>query len=147
MASDLAELVLNLEASDTAHPAFSKMFVETEVAEDNKAISKETGIVLDALGAMLQTYGKYAFDTDFKNGDEIRRLVHSWMLHATMGAPRPDHTNDRPSAGVFYRDWKGLQQFIGETRRDESKYVTRALDDMRSVVWAFVAAKIGRAHV
>ncbi|MFN8666641.1 MAG: GGDEF domain-containing protein [Gemmatimonadaceae bacterium] len=108
--------------------------------DDNKAISKETGIVLDALGAMLQTYGKYAFDTDFKNGDEIRRLVHAWMLHATMGAPRPDHTNDRPSAGVFYRDWKGLQQFIGETRRDESKYVNRALDDMRSVVWAFVAA-------
>ncbi|MCC6930926.1 MAG: GGDEF domain-containing protein [Gemmatimonadaceae bacterium] len=111
-----------------------------EPPEDNKQISRETGIVLDALGAMLQTYGKYAFDTDFKDGDDIRRLVHAWMLHATMGAPRPDHTNDRPSAGVFYRDWKGLQQFIGETRRDESKYVNRALDDMRSVVWAFVAA-------
>ncbi|HEX4936140.1 MAG TPA: GGDEF domain-containing protein, partial [Gemmatimonadaceae bacterium] len=108
--------------------------------EDAKSISKETGIVLDALGALLQTYGKYAFDTDVKDGDEIRRLVHGWMLHATMGAPRPDHLNDRPSAGVFYRDWKGLQQFIGETRRDESKYVTRALEDMRSVVWAFVAA-------
>ncbi|MCC7324209.1 MAG: GGDEF domain-containing protein, partial [Gemmatimonadaceae bacterium] len=108
--------------------------------EDNSAISKETGIVLDALGGLLQTYGKYAFDTDFRNGDDIRRLVHGWMLHATMGSPRPDHPADRPSAGVFYRDWKGLSQFVGETRRDESKYVTRALDDMRSVVWAFVAA-------
>ncbi len=111
-----------------------------EAPEDKGAISKETGIVLDALGGLLQTYGKYAFDTDFRNGDDIRRLVHGWMLHATMGAPRPDHTQDRPSAGVFYRDWKGLAQFMGETRRDESKYVNRALDDMRSVVWAFVAA-------
>ena len=52
--------------------------------EDNSAISKETGIVLDALGGLLQTYGKYAFDTDFRNGDDIWRLVHACMLHATM---------------------------------------------------------------
>ena len=36
--TSFAELVLNIEASDTAHPAFSKMFVETEIADDNKAI-------------------------------------------------------------------------------------------------------------
>jgi hypothetical protein len=62
------------------------------------------------------------------------------MLHATMGAPRPGSPDDRPSAGIFYRDWKALANFLGESRRDESKYVVRALDDMRSVVWSFVAA-------
>lgn len=108
--------------------------------DEKSAISKETGIVLDALGTLMQHYGKYAFDTDSRTGDEIRKLVHGWMLHATMGAPRPGNPEDRPSAGVFYRDWKGLSQFMGETRRDESKYVVRALDDMRSVVWSFVAA-------
>jgi len=111
-----------------------------EPPDDKTSISKETGIVLDALGGLLQVYGKYAFDTDARNSDEIRRLTHGWMLHATMGAPRPDNTQDRPSSGVFYRDWKGLAQFWGETRRDESKYVNRALEDLRSVVWAFVAA-------
>jgi len=110
------------------------------VPDERSQISKETGIVLDALGTLLQYYGKHAFDTDTRTGDEIRRLVHGWMLHATMGAPRPGSPEDRPSAGVFYRDWKGLAQFLGETRRDESKYVVRALDDMRSVVWSFVAA-------
>ncbi len=108
--------------------------------DDKSSISKETGIVLDALGTLMQHYGKHAFDTDARSGDDIRRLVHGWMLHATMGAPRPGNPEDRPSAGVFYRDWKGLSQFVGETRRDESKYVVRALDDMRSVVWSFVAA-------
>ncbi len=108
--------------------------------DDKSAISKETGLVLDALGTLLQHYGKYAFDTDARTGDDIRKLAHGWMLHATMGAPRPGNPEDRPSAGVFYRDWKGLSQFMGETRRDESKYVVRALDDMRSVVWSFVAA-------
>jgi diguanylate cyclase len=114
--------------------------VPAVVPDEKSPISKETGIVLDALGTLLQYYGKHAFDTDTRTGDEIRRLVHGWMLHATMGAPRPGSPEDRPSAGVFYRDWKGLAQFLGETRRDESKYVVRALDDMRSVVWSFVAA-------
>jgi diguanylate cyclase len=112
----------------------------SESPEDKASISKETGIVLDALGGLLQVYGKYAFDTDARSSEDIRRLTHGWMLHATMGAPRPDNTQDRPSSGVFYRDWKGLAQFWGETRRDESKYVNRALEDLRSVVWAFVAA-------
>lgn len=111
-----------------------------EPPDDKTAPSRETGIVLDALGSILQYYGKLAFDTDLRSGDDARRLVHGWMLHATMGAPRPDHADDRPSAGVFYRDWKSLVQFFGETRRDENKYVVRALDDMRSVVWSFVAA-------
>lgn len=114
--------------------------VSLEPPDDKASISKETGIVLDALGSFLQVYGKYAFETDLRSAEEVRRLTHAWMLHATMGAPRPDHTQDRPSAGVFYRDWKGLSQFFGETRRDESKYVNRALEDLRSVVWAFVAA-------
>ncbi|MEP7384648.1 MAG: GGDEF domain-containing protein, partial [Gemmatimonadota bacterium] len=114
--------------------------VAPPVTDEQSSISKETGIVLDALGTALQHYGKYAFDTDSRSGDETRRLVHGWMLHSTMGAPRPGFPEDRPSAGVFYRDWKGLSLFFGETRREESKYVVRSLDDMRSVVWSFVAA-------
>ncbi|TGS89860.1 hypothetical protein EN821_34210, partial [Mesorhizobium sp. M2D.F.Ca.ET.178.01.1.1] len=36
--TSFAELVLGNEASDNAHPAFSKMFVETEIAPNNGAI-------------------------------------------------------------------------------------------------------------
>ncbi|TIT56600.1 MAG: hypothetical protein E5W60_25000, partial [Mesorhizobium sp.] len=36
--TSFAELVLGNEASDNAHPAFSKMFVETEIASNNSAI-------------------------------------------------------------------------------------------------------------
>jgi len=108
--------------------------------DEKGAVSRETGIVLDALSSILQYYGKFAYDTDARSSDEIRRLLHGWMLHASMGSPRPEHADDRPSAGVFYRDWKGLVQFFGETRRDESKYAVHALEDLRSVVWAFVSA-------
>ncbi|WP_292498227.1 hypothetical protein, partial [Mesorhizobium sp.] len=36
--TSFAELVLGNEASDNAHPAFSKMFVETEISANNGAI-------------------------------------------------------------------------------------------------------------
>ncbi|MEW9804838.1 glucoamylase family protein [Mesorhizobium sp. ZMM04-5] len=39
--TSFAELVLAPEASDNAHPAFSKMFVETEIAPDRNAIYAE----------------------------------------------------------------------------------------------------------
>ncbi|MEO6447070.1 MAG: GGDEF domain-containing protein [Gemmatimonadaceae bacterium] len=111
-----------------------------EAAADAQDSSRDAGMVLDALGAMLQLYGNHAFDTDARGSDEFRRQVRAWMLHATMGAPRPDHADDRPTAGIFYRDWKSVIQFFGEARRDEQKFVVRSLDDMRSVIWSFVSA-------
>ena len=107
---------------------------------EKEELSKETGIVLDALGSLLQLYGKHAFDTELQTGDEIRALVQAWRLHTGVGAQRPDHPDDKPSAGVFYRDWKGLVHFFNDQRRDEAKYVTRVLADFQDVTWAFVSA-------
>ncbi|MGQ0764532.1 MAG: GGDEF domain-containing protein [Gemmatimonadota bacterium] len=103
-------------------------------------MSRETGLVLDALCSLLQVYGKHAFDTDLRTGDDVRRLMQGWRLHANMGAPRPDSGDDKPTAGVFYRDWKGLVRSFGEHRRDEARYVTTVIDDFRDVTWAFVSA-------
>jgi len=103
-------------------------------------MSPEASIVLDSVGVLLQLYGKYAFDTDTSSAAEARATSHSWMLHATMGAPRPGATDSRPAGGVLYRDWKGLTQYFGGARRDESEYVGRALGDLRDSVWAFVSA-------
>ncbi|MGQ0648863.1 MAG: diguanylate cyclase [Gemmatimonadaceae bacterium] len=109
-------------------------------ASDQEEQTRETGIVLDALTSVLQLYAKYAFDTELRTGDEIRTLAQGWRMHAGVGSPRPDHADDRLSAGVFYRDWKGLISFFGEQRRDEARYVTRVLQDFRDVTWAFVSA-------
>lgn len=108
--------------------------------DDDKALSKETGIVLDALGAILQHYGAQAFDVEERSADAIRKRVHDWKMHATVGAARPDHDTDKASAGIFYRDWKGLVTYFGEQRREESNYVTRVMEDFRAVTWAFVKA-------
>jgi diguanylate cyclase (GGDEF)-like protein len=103
-------------------------------------MSPETSLVLDSLGTMLQLYGKYVFDTDTASAAEGRATAHAWMLHATMGAQRPGATEQRAAGGVLYRDWKGLTQYFGGSRREEAEYVARALGDLRDSVWAFVSA-------
>lgn len=109
-------------------------------AAEGEQLSRETGIVLDAITNLLQVYGKYAFDTELRSGDEIRNATQAWRMHAAVGAPRPDYEDDKSGTGVFYRDWKGLNHYFNETRRDEAKYVTRVLDDFREMTWAFVSA-------
>lgn len=109
-------------------------------ATAGEQLSKETGIVLDAVTNLLQLYAKYAFDTELRSADEIRAATQAWRMHAGVGAPRPDVPEDKSGTGVFYRDWKGLTHYFNETRRDEAKYVTRVLDDFREMTWAFVSA-------
>ena len=107
---------------------------------EGEELSKETGIVLDALSTLLQLYAKHAFDTELETAEELRAQIQGWRMHASVGAPRPGHEDDKPSTGVFYRDWKGLVHYFGDKRRDEARYVTRVLADFRDVTWAFVSA-------
>lgn len=125
--------------TDAPPPAAAPQPAPAPPAEGEQ-LSRETGIVLDAITNLLQAYGKYAFDTELRSGDEIRSATQAWRMHAAVGAPRPDHADDKSGTGVFYRDWKGLNHYFGETRRDEAKYVTRVLDDFREMTWAFVSA-------
>ncbi|MEP7347704.1 MAG: diguanylate cyclase, partial [Gemmatimonadaceae bacterium] len=103
-------------------------------------MAPETTVVLDSMGVLLQLYGKYLFDTDTSSASEARATAHAWMLHATMGASRPGSTENQPAGGVLFRDWKGLQQYFGGSRRDEADFVARSLGDLRESVWAFVSA-------
>lgn len=109
-------------------------------AEEERTNATETGMLLDTLGSVLQFYGKYSFETDAQSADETRTLSSAWTRHATMGAPRPGHEDERPGARLLYRDWKGLVQFFAEHRRNEGQYVTRSMDDLRAVIWEFVSA-------
>ncbi len=103
-------------------------------------MAREISLLLDSMGALLQLYGKFAFDTDTSSASETKATIHAWMLHATMGLPRPGSSENRPAGGVLYRDWKGLTQYFGGSRRDEAEYVGRALGDLRDSVRAFVSA-------
>jgi diguanylate cyclase (GGDEF)-like protein len=143
--SGLVDRMLSFFSSKGAKPGAGAVAEAPAVAPEatppvGEEVSRETGMVLDALSNLMQLYAKHAFDTELRSADEIRAAVQGWRMHATVGAQRPDHPDDKGSAGVFYRDWKGLTHFFGDQRRDESRYVTRVLQDFRDMTWAFVGA-------
>lgn len=124
------------QASRTAGPA--KEATHDGMSEADFKI--QLGIVLDALGAILTQYGKHGFATDTLEEDELRRQMHDWMMHVTIGAPQPGSAATQPVGGILARDWKGLVRHFGNVRRDESSFVARSIGDLRESVWAFVRA-------
>jgi diguanylate cyclase (GGDEF)-like protein len=100
----------------------------------------QVGIVLDALGSVLTQYGKHGFGTDVLEADELRRQMHDWMMHVTIGAPQPGSDASQPVGGILARDWNGLVRHFGNVRRDEAAFVGRSMGDLRDSIWAFVRA-------
>lgn len=110
-------------------------------AVDPRAVAeRETGIVLDTLGALLRAYGRDAFDIGKRQAADVDALVNAWALHATIGAPRPNHPDDRLGLPLLDRDWKSLIQGFSEIRREERHAVVTSVADLRAVVQAFISA-------
>lgn len=100
----------------------------------------QVGLVLDALGSVLTLYGKHAIPVEGQSRDDIRRVMHQWMQHATMGAPQPGSESSQPVGGILARDWKGLVRHFGTLRRDEAAFVERSSGDLKDGIWAFIGA-------
>lgn len=100
----------------------------------------QVGIVLDALGNVLTQYGKNAYSTDTMEAEDLRRQMHEWMMHVTIGAPQPGSDASQPVGGILARDWKGLVRHFGAIRKEEVSFVQRSTGDLRDSIWAFVRA-------
>lgn len=100
----------------------------------------QVGIVLDALGSILNLYGKHAIATETHSVEDVRKLMHQWMQHATMGTPQPGNLASQPVGGILARDWKGLVRQFGTLRREEAAWVERSSGDLKEGIWAFIGA-------
>jgi diguanylate cyclase len=96
-------------------------------------------VVLDALGTMLQLYGRHALDTAHLDADVARAKITDWMRHVTLGAPHPVHGGEQ-ARGLTNRDWRGLVQFFGEHRRGEQQAAQTGMRELRDTVWAVVTS-------
>src|SRR5438105_3198096 len=101
--------------------------------------SGDASIVLDALGNVLQTYARFALDTEAMDAEASKAKVTEWMRHVTMGAKHPTRAGDTPG-GLPGRDWRGLSHFIGDHRRNEHQHVQKGLRELRDTIWAIVAS-------
>jgi diguanylate cyclase len=108
--------------------------------------SSDASIVLDALGNVLQTYARFALDTETLDAEASKAKVTDWMRHVTMGAKHPTRAGDTPG-GLPGRDWRGLAHFIGDHRRSEHQHVQKSTRELRDTIWAIVATahRVARA--
>jgi diguanylate cyclase len=88
---------------------------------------------LAALVTLLETYGRYAFDTDDVRADIVRRSCTDWIAHVIGEKPPPEKGDG--NGGVR---WDGLGEFFKGQRRHEGHYVSRTLSEFRSLIWDFV---------
>ena len=96
----------------------------------------EVGLVLDTLGSILTAFARHAFDLPDRSAEQISADLQRWQRHATLGVPVHEH--DASSLGVQDRDWDGVARTFTEHRREESRYVDTAVNELRDALWAVV---------
>jgi diguanylate cyclase len=92
--------------------------------------------VLDALGGVLRSMGRFAFDTEIAFAHEARESFERWAQHLTIGGRHPEDGADAGPRKA--RDITGMQRHFAEHRQKEHKYVTEAVGELRQLVWTFV---------
>jgi hypothetical protein len=80
----------------------------TESPEQPDLSTRDTAAALDAVGALLRTLGKYAFDLDDAQAAATGERFEKWARHILVSAPHPI----RPSgdAAEPEREWNGLRE-------------------------------------
>jgi diguanylate cyclase (GGDEF)-like protein len=108
--------------------------------------AEEVGVVLDALGRLVTSLARDAFDLPGRSADASAAALQRWQRHATLGVPVAEGPG--PALPLRERDWVGLTRAITEHRRDEAQFVTTAVPELREALWACVAAfdEAGRAE-
>jgi len=112
-----------------------------EVRRDARAVDDTTlGRLVDAVGALVQTVGVYAHDSESRSADEARRVAERWKRHLTLGLEHPGAASDTTRRGVSLRerDWEGAARFAIDDRRAEHAHVARTTTELRETVWALV---------
>lgn len=101
----------------------SKPPVDDAVSEDPDRLLDES---LDALGALLRTFGKFAFSLEDTTSAQLAERYERWARHVLNNAPPPEGTEAQRG-----RSWRALQRDFSDRRKAESEHVRR----VRDLIW------------
>jgi diguanylate cyclase len=100
---------------------------------------RDAGLLLDALGGVLSALAHHPVDLPHRPADVTERELTAWQRHATLGMPVHSDT-DGSSVAIPDRDWGGLVRTVTDLRRDEQHSVDALVSELRTALWACVAA-------
>lgn len=97
----------------------------------------EADRALTAVGTLLTSYGRHAFDTEHaaaairERCDEWAQRIVLGMLQRGDGAAAASPASQSQSGS---RDWRGLERFFEQLRQSEGEFVLKSLSDLRDTV-------------
>jgi diguanylate cyclase (GGDEF)-like protein len=95
------------------------------------------GLVIDALGGILNALARYPIDLPDRPGEESASELTRWQRHATLGYAL-DAADESNSCSVPERDWSGIVRTVTEQRREEHRHVAGSINELRDALWACV---------
>ncbi|MDH5700362.1 MAG: diguanylate cyclase, partial [Nitrospirota bacterium] len=108
-------------------------------------VSGESDKALESLARVLRCLGRHAFELDQLSEEAIEKEFERWARHVLVGTQIAADDAEKHEASPR-RDWGALTQFVNGHRQQEKTYVTRNLQDMRTVLCEFTNI-MGRAFV
>lgn len=118
-----------------------------QIANGSRAteVSGESDKAVESLARVLRCLGRHAIELDQLSEAEIEKEFERWSRHVLVGA-QIDGGDSKKREACPRRDWGALTQFVNGHRQKEKSYVTRNLQDMRTVLCEFTNI-MGRAFV
>ena len=104
------------------------------------------GLVLDALGGVLNALARYPIDLPDKSGEVSAAEFGVWHRHATLGYAL-DEKSQQAAVGVQDRDWDGVVRAVTSQRREEHRYVESSISELRDALWACVETVHKAVHI
>lgn len=94
---------------------------------------------LDTLGAVVRAWGKSSFDIDVETAEIFAARAEAWAQHILLGTPAPSPRGELPDseaqpAPEARRDFGGLKKDMGERRKSERRFVTKAVSSLKGAL-------------
>lgn len=107
-----------------AAPAAPPVASGYRVAEGDRALT--------AIGTLLMSYGRFAFDAA-EAASTVRERCEDWAKRLVFGDGRRSPTEGAAEGGVN-RDFRGVESFFEEMRKAEAAFVTEQVGGLRRAV-------------
>ena len=100
----------------------------------------ELDLALDTLAGVFRALGRHAFDLPEADVKSTADACERWATHLLVRSPVPDGPWDQGDASTraVRREFVAALQYATNLRKTEHTYVTKALQDLRHAIWAFV---------
>lgn len=131
---------MNIFSKDQNNDTANKVSETTQEESRLAAIETFADNAVDTIAAILREYGRFGFDIEVMEAEELQRQCDIWARHILTGTPPPsdergqEDSRQLSSIALHQRHLPNLLQFFRKHRRDEQAAVFSSAKGMRGLI-------------